>query len=130
MTAQLTSHGTVRLIPPDEAEPRLAGQAADRLSPERLLRLAHDRLNQARNSVAGAKATLDQADREAADARDFAERTKVAYEHARIDARRAELALRQRQRQADSAKLALRQAYEEVAHLEGMRSSPMLDIRD
>ena len=122
------SHGTVRLIPLGEAEPLLAGQEADRLNPERNLRRAHDRLIEARRCVAGANGDLDRAAQEASDAHDFAERSRVAYERARIDARRAELALRQRQRRADDAKLGLRQAYEEVAHLEGMRGSPVIDL--
>ena len=50
------------------------------------------------------------------------ERTRVAYERARmrLPASRAG-ACASEQRRADDAKLALRQAYEQVAHLEGMR---------
>jgi hypothetical protein len=116
-------HGTVRLIPIVDAEPRLAEHVAGRLTPEDSLRQAHDRLAGARGSVTEAKTALALAASQASGAHDFAERAKVAYERARSDARRSELTLRQRQRQADDAKLGLRQAYELVAHLEGLNSS-------
>ncbi len=122
------AHGTVRLIPLADAESRIAGQATLHRSPERDLRQAHDRLAQARQAVAAVSAALGQAAESASAAHDHSERTRVAYERARMDSRRAELALRQEQRRADDAKLALRQAYEQVAHLEGMRGAPVIDL--
>ena len=122
------AHGTVRLIPLADAESRIAGQATLHRSPERELRQAHDRLNEARGTVAVASSALEQATETASAAHDHAERTRVAYERARMDSRRAELTLRKEQRRADDAKLALRQAYEHVAHLEGMRGAPVIDL--
>ena len=122
------AHGTVRLIPLADAESRIAGQATLRRSPELGLRQAHDSLNQARETVAVASSALDRATEAASAAHDHAERTRVAYERARMDSRRAELILRQEQRRANDAKLALRQAYEHVAHLEGMRGAPVIDL--
>jgi hypothetical protein len=122
------AHGTVRLIPLADAESRIAGQATLRRSPERDLRQAHDRLQQAREAVAAVSSALGLAAESASAAPDHSERTRVAYERARVDSRRAELALRQEQRRADDAKLALRQAYEQVAHLEGMRGAPVIDL--
>ena len=69
-----------------------------------------------------AKATED-----SASAQDHTVRTRVAYERARSDARRCELALRQQQRVAEDAKLALRQAYEQVAHIEGLNGSKLVE---
>ncbi len=122
------AHGTVRLIPLADAESRIAGQATLRRSPELELRQAHDRLNQARETVAVASSALEQATETASAAHDHADHTRVAYERARMDSRRAELMLRKEQRRADDAKLALRQAYELVAHLEGMRGAPVIDL--
>jgi hypothetical protein len=121
-------HGTVRLIPMGEAQPLIDGQQSDRLSPERNLRLAHQHLAEARVRVAGAKSELEIASRVATDAHDQAEQAKVAYERSRFESRRAELALRRQQRNTDEAKLALRQAYEQVAHLEGLPGSPVIDL--
>ncbi len=119
---------TVRLIPLAEAGPRIAGQAADRLTPERSLELAHEQLRLARARVAQANEAQGRATDEAATAQDFAARARVAYERARSDARRADLVARRSQRLADQAKLELRQAYEVVAHLEGMSGVVNLDL--
>ena len=122
-----TNHRTVRLIPQDEAAPMLAEQVSSRLSDDHSLRLAHQRLADARSTLASAKSAVTKATEDCATAQDHTVRTRVAYERARSDARRCELALRQHQRRAEDAKLALRQAYEHVAHIEGLNGSTLSD---
>ena len=126
--ASRATHHTVRLIPQDEAAPMLAEQVSSRLSADHSLRLAHQRLADARADLAAAKAAVAKATEDSATARDHTVRTRVAYERARSDARRCELALRQQQRRAEDAKLALRQAYEQVAHIEGLNTSTLPEL--
>jgi len=119
---------TVKLIPIDEAEPILADQIAERLSPERGLRQAHERLALARMALGSAKGALASAEAAASTARDHEVRTRVAHERARADQRRADVNVRERQRAADDARLLLRQAYDLVAHLESLNGSAIVDL--
>ncbi len=105
----------------------LAEQVSGRLSADNSLRLAHQHLADARADLAVAKAAVAKATEDSATAQDHTVRTRVAYERARSDARRCELSLRQEQRRAEDAKLALRQAYEQVAHIEGLNHSTLLE---
>jgi hypothetical protein len=122
------SQRTVKLIPIGEAEPLLADQVAERLSPERGLRQAHERLVAARVALGGAKAALASAESYAATARDHEVRTRVAHERARSDVRRAEVNLREQQRVTDDARLVMRQAYDLVAHVESLNDSAIVDL--
>jgi hypothetical protein len=123
------SHGTVRLIPIDKAQPRLADQASERMNPERDLERARDQLHDAYLCVSAAKAALAEALHEATRSQAAADATRHAYEQARADGRRADLRVRQCHRTADDARLVLRQAHERVARLEGL-DGLVIDLTD